>query len=165
IPKTHRKNLKEVNLMKKLTGRGVSSSLVILMAILASPIIARAQTQITTGVIQGTVVDETSAVIAGALIEVKNTDTNSTKTLSTDSDGRFVFLQLPSGRYTLTASKQGYTTLAQENLSLTVGQAINLNLSLKVSSVQERVTITAAPTIDTLRIESSSTTNDIALAR
>jgi outer membrane receptor for ferrienterochelin and colicin len=135
------------------------------MALLAAPIMARAQTQITTGVIQGTVFDEASAVVAGAGVEVKNTDTNLTRTLTTDSDGRFVFLQLPSGRYTLTVSKQGYTTLAQENLSLTVGQAINLKLSLKVSSVQERVTITAAPTIDTVRVESSSTINEMAIGR
>src|SRR5215470_15215310 len=151
--------------MKKHTGRSVCCSLLALMALLAAPIIARAQTQITTGVIQGTVLDESSAVVAGAVVEVKNTDTNLTKTLTTDSDGRFVFLQLPSGRYTLTVSKPGYTTLAQENLSLTVGQAINLNLGLKVSSVQERVEITAAPTIDTLRVESSSTINEIAVSR
>jgi hypothetical protein len=55
--------------------------------------------------------------------------------------------------------------VAQENLSLTVGQAINLNLSMKVSSVQERVTITAAPTIDTVRVESSSTINEVAISR
>src|SRR5262245_36292504 len=151
--------------MKKYTGRGVCSFLLALIALLAAPIIARAQTQITTGVIQGTVLDEAGAVVAGAGVEVKNTDTNFTRTLTTDSDGRFVFLQLPSGRYTLTVSKQGYATLAQENLSLTVGQAINLNLNLKVSSVQERVTITAAPTIDTVRVESSSTINEIAIGR
>src|SRR5215510_4511275 len=151
--------------MKNHTGRGVCCSLLALVALLAAPIIARAQTQITTGVIQGTVLDESSAVVAGASVEVKNTDTNLTKTLTTDSDGRFVFLQLPSGRYTLTVSKQGYATLAQENLSLTVGQAINLNLSLKVSSVQERVTITAAPTVDTVKIESSTTLNETAISR
>ncbi|HEY7183234.1 MAG TPA: TonB-dependent receptor, partial [Blastocatellia bacterium] len=151
--------------MKKHTGPGMCGSFLILMAFLAAPMIARAQTQITTGVIQGTVIDENKAVIAGAAVEVKNTDTNLTRTLATDSDGRFVFLQLPSGRYTLTVSKQGYTTLAQENLSLTVGQAINLNLGLKVSSVQERIEITAAPTIDTLRVESSSTINEIAISR
>jgi hypothetical protein len=151
--------------MKKHTGQGMRCSLLALIALLAAPVIAAAQTQITTGVIQGTISDEASAVVAGAGVEVKNTDTNLTRTLTTDSDGRFVFLQLPSGRYTLTVSKQGYATLAQENLSLTVGQAINLNLSLKVSSVQERVTITAAPTIDTVRVESSSTINDMAISR
>src|SRR5262245_13146889 len=111
--------------MKKHTGPGVCCSLLALMVLFAAPIIGRAQTQITTGVIQGTVLDEANAVVAGADVEVKNTDTNLTKNLKTDSDGRFVFLQLPSGRYTLTASKQGYTTVAQENLNLTVGQAIN----------------------------------------
>ncbi len=153
-------------IMKKHTRSGVWCSLLALMALLfGAPIIGRAQTQITTGVIQGTVLDEANAIVAGADVEVKNTDTNLTKNLKTDSDGRFVFLQLPSGRYTLTASKQGYTTVAQENLSLTVGQAINLSLNLKVSAVQERVTITAAPTIDTVRVESSSTLNEIAISR
>lgn len=147
--------------MRKHAGLGVRG---ILFALLLS-LTAYAQTQITTGVIQGTVADEAGAVVPGASVEVKNVDTNLTKTLNTDSDGRFVFLQLPSGRYTLTASKQGYATLVQENLSLTVGQAINLNLSLKVSAVQERVTITAAPTIDTVKTESSSTINEIAIGR
>ncbi|MGH9836012.1 MAG: TonB-dependent receptor, partial [Blastocatellia bacterium] len=147
--------------MKRPTGLGVCG---ILFALLLS-LTAYAQTQITTGVIQGTVADEAGAVVPGASVEVKNVDTNLTKTLSTDSDGRFVFLQLPSGRYTLTVTKQGYAVLAQENLRLTVGQAINLNLSLKVSAVQERVTITASPTIDTVRVESSSTINEIAIGR
>ncbi|HKQ77785.1 MAG TPA: TonB-dependent receptor [Blastocatellia bacterium] len=151
--------------MMKHTGPGWRRSLLALMVLLAASIGASAQTQITTGAIQGTVFDEANAVVAGADVEVKNTDTNLTKNLKTDSDGRFVFLQLPSGRYTLTVMKQGYTTLAQENLSLTVGQAINLNLNLKVSAVQERVTITAAPTIDTVRVESSSTINEIAIGR
>ncbi|MCG3163357.1 MAG: hypothetical protein JMDDDDMK_04754 [Acidobacteria bacterium] len=151
--------------MRKHRGLGVCCSLLALLLLIASPTLIHAQTQITTGVIQGTVFDQANAVVADANVEVKNTDTNLTKTLKTDSDGRFVFLQLPSGRYTLTVSKRGYSTLAQENLSLTVGQAINLNLNLKVSSVEERITITAAPTIDNVKTESSSTLNEIAVSR
>jgi len=82
---------------------------------------AYAQTQITTGVIQGNVQDEAGAFVPGSTVEVKNVDTNLTKTLTTDDDGRFVFLQLPPGRYTLTASKQGFTTLKQEEFTLNVG--------------------------------------------
>lgn len=126
--------------------------------------VVQAQAQITSGVIQGTVVDEAGAVIPGAEVEAKNADTNFTRTLSTDINGRFVFLQLQPGRYTLTVSKQGYSTLEQQNLSLTVGQAISLNLALRVSSVQERITITASPTIDTVKTESSSTLNEIAIS-
>ena len=90
------------------------------------------QTQITTGTVQGTVEDEHGAVVPGATVEVKNLDTNLTRTLTTDDGGRFVFLQLPPGRYTLTVSKQGFATLAQEPFALTVGQAANLDLKMKV---------------------------------
>ncbi len=147
--------------MKRATGLSLCAFLLALLL----PFAAQAQSQITTGAIQGTVADEAGAVIPGAGVEVKNADTNLTRTLNTDSDGRFVFLQLSSGRYTLTVSKQGYSTLVQENLNLTVGQTINLNLNLKVSAVQERITITAAPTIDTVKTESSSTLNETAISR
>src|SRR5262245_35195876 len=78
-----------------------------------------AQTQITTGVIQGILLDPQGAVVAGANVEVKNPATNFTKTVTSDGEGRFVFLQLDSGRYVLTASKQGFATTIQENLELT----------------------------------------------
>ena len=122
-----------------------------------------AQTQITTGVIQGTVLDEQGAIVPGANVEVKNPDTNFSRALSTDADGRFVFLQLSSGRYNLTVSKQGFATLVQENLELTVGQAISLTLSMRVSRLEEKITITAAPTIDTVKTESSSTLNELSV--
>jgi Carboxypeptidase regulatory-like domain/TonB-dependent Receptor Plug Domain/TonB dependent receptor len=121
---------------------------------------ARAQSQITTGVIQGTVTDEAGAVIPGAQVEIKNLDVNLNKILSTDENGRFVFLQLQPGRYAMTISRQGYTTLVQENLTLNVGQTITFNVDLKISQVQERVTITAAPFIDITKTESATTLNE-----
>jgi outer membrane receptor for ferrienterochelin and colicin len=123
----------------------------------------KAQTQITTGVIQGTVTDQAGASIPGANVEAKNTATNISRTLSTGTDGRFVFLQLQPGRYSLTVVKQGYARLLQENLDLTVGQTINLSLAMKISTVEETVTITASPTIDTVKSESSSTINERAI--
>lgn len=137
----------------------------LLLLVLLLPLAAYAQTQITSGVIQGTLADERGAVIAGATVEVKNLDTNLAKTLTSDEGGRFVFLQLQPGRYTLTASTQGYATVEQQNISLTVGQTVTLNLSMKVSAVQERVTITAAPTIDIVKTESSTTLNETAISR
>jgi hypothetical protein len=130
----------------------------------AGVVAVRAQSQITTGVIQGTVTDQAGAVVPGANIEVKNLETNLVKNLSTDEDGRFSFLQLPSGRYTLTATKQGFSTLIQKDFPLTVGQTISLNLDMKVSGVDEVVTITSIPTIDTVKTESSTTLNEQAVS-
>lgn len=119
-----------------------------------------AQTQITTGAIQGTVQDANGAAVAGAEVEVKNADTNFIRTTTTDEEGRFIALQLPPGRYTVTVTKTGFATLVVEKADLTVGQAMNLPLSMKVSSVAETVTITATPTVDTVKTESSTTLNE-----
>ena len=119
-----------------------------------------AQTQITTGTIQGTVLDANGAAVPGASVEVKNVDTNFIRTTTSDEEGRFAALQLPSGRYTVTVTKTGFATLVVNQADLTVGQALNLPLSMKVSSVQETVTITATPTVDTVKTESSSTLNE-----
>jgi len=116
-----------------------------------------AQTQITSGTIQGTVLDANGAAVPGAIVEVKNVETNFSRGLTTDEDGRFVGLSLPPGKYTVTVSKQGFATLVVEDANLTVGQAMSLPLSMKVSGVAERVTITATPTIDTVKTESSTT--------
>ncbi|CAN5739347.1 hypothetical protein BH20ACI3_BH20ACI3_27540 [soil metagenome] len=116
-----------------------------------------AQTQITSGTIQGTVLDANGAAVPGAGVEVKNVETNFSRNLTTDEDGRFVALSLPPGKYTVTVSKQGFATLVVEDANLTVGQAMSLPLSMKVSGVEERVTITATPTVDTVKTESSTT--------
>ncbi len=131
-----------------------------LLLISVPALTAWAQSQITTGVVQGTVSDEAGAVVPGATIEAKNLETNEVKTLSTDEGGRFVFLQLTPGRYTVTISKQGFATLVQEAFPLTVGQTITLNPSMKVSQLQETVTISEIPVVDTLKTEASTTLNE-----
>ena len=122
---------------------------------------AWAQAQATTGVIQGTVSDQSGALVPGANVEAKNLDNNFTRSQSTDSGGRFVFLQMPVGRYTLTASKQGFSTVVQENFSLTVGQTVSLDLGIKVSAVAERIVVTATPTVDVAKTEDSTILNEL----
>ena len=143
----------------KLTGW--VSCLVIVIAIAS---ISNAQTQITTGTIQGTVSDANGAAVPGASVEVKNTETNFLRTVTTDDEGRFTVLQLPPGKYTVTVSKSGFATLIAENAELTVGRALNLPLTVKVSQVQETVTVTATPTVDTTKTESSTTLNELAVS-
>ncbi len=130
----------------------------------AGAVAVSAQSQITSGVIQGTVTDTAGAVVPGANVEVKNLETDMTKNTSTDEDGRFSFLQLPSGRYTLTVTKQGFSKLIQQDFPLTVGQTISLNLDMQVSGVEGVVTITSIPTIDTVKTESSTTLNEKAVS-
>ena len=93
---------------------------------LALPAPVLAQTQITTAVIEGVVVDASGAVLPGVNVEVRNVDTNFTRALTTDRDGRFVALQLPPGRYTVTFTLAGFATLVQEDVLVTVGESVRL---------------------------------------
>jgi hypothetical protein len=142
-------------------GKGLIISMLVLLVL--SPAIY-AQTQITTGTIQGTVLDANGASLPGANVELKNVETNFVRTVTTDEEGRFIALTLPSGRYTLTITKSGFATLVVEKAELTVGQALNLPLTMKISQVQETVTVTAAPTVDTTKTESSTTLNELAVS-
>src|SRR5215471_4176598 len=125
--------------------------------------VAPAQTQITTGVIQGTALDQSGAVVVDADVTARNLDTQTESRQKTDSDGRFVFLSLNPGRYTVTASKTGFSTVVQKELDLTVGQALSLKLTLKVSAVNETVEVTGTPVIETTESQSSTTLNEIAV--
>src|SRR5262245_16904526 len=127
-----------------------------LLAALACCLPASAQTQITTGVIQGTVLDPQGAVVADAAVEAKNLGTNLTRAAHTDAGGRFVFLQLPPGRYSVSVKKPGFATLVQDNVPLSVGQLVSLDLTMKVSSVDETVTVTGTSIVDDSKTEVSS---------
>src|SRR6185503_14171232 len=137
-----------------------AASLILTLLIASS---AGAQTQITTGTIQGTVVDANGAVVPGANVEIKNLGTNFSRTLTTDDEGRFVAPLLQPGNYSVTVSKQGFATTVLESTALTVGQALSIPFSLKISSVEERVTVTTTPTVDTLKTEASTTMNETAV--
>lgn len=123
---------------------------------------AAAQTQITTGVVRGSVADATGAILPGATVEARHIDTNLARTTVSDSEGRFIFLQLPPGMYKLTFTLPGFATLVQENVDLTVGQAITLPAVMKVSGVSETVTVTTSTrVVDSTRTAAANTLNQL----
>jgi hypothetical protein len=135
--------------------------LLTLVLSLVLPAWTSAQSQITTAVIEGVVADSSGAVLPGVTIEVRNVDTNFTRTIVTDRDGRFAALQLPPGRYTATLKLPGFATLVQENIAVSVGESARLSPVMKVSGLAETVTVsTQAPTVETNRTAQASTLNE-----
>lgn len=118
------------------------------------------QSQATTGVIQGTVTDPNGAVLAGASITVKNVNTGFERTVSTNSDGFYSAPLLPLGKYRVTASANGFSTTILENVEVTIGNTIALNISLKVGTASETVDVTTeADAVDTARTELATEIN------
>src|SRR2546423_8335792 len=121
------------------------------------PASAHGQAQATTGVIEGVVLDQGGAVVVGATVTVKNRDTGFERTATTDDNGRFRAVLLPTGTYTLEVQKQGFARVVRENIELTVGQTLNFNLSLQPAGAAESVTVTSeAPIVETTRAEQST---------
>ncbi len=132
---------------------------------LALAVPAAAQTQITTGVIQGVASDASGGVLPGVTVEARNLDTNFTRTQVTDDAGRFVFLQMPPGNYKVQFTLSGFATTVQENVVLTVGQAVNLPVKLSLSSVAQTVTVTTSPrTVEVARTGVANTINERTIA-
>ncbi len=122
------------------------------------------QAQSTTSTVQGDVLDEKGGSVPGASVEAKNLDTNYIRTESTDGDGHFAFLNLAPGRYTLTITKSGFTTIVQQNVNLTVGQVLTIPVSVKVSSVAQQIIVSDVPVIETTATESSATLDEATIA-
>jgi Carboxypeptidase regulatory-like domain/TonB-dependent Receptor Plug Domain len=121
----------------KISQRAFASFVIVISLAFA----AFAQSQSTTGSIQGTISDQNGAAVAGATVNIKNANTGFERSLTTKADGFFTAPQLPLGKYKVTVSAKGFSNSVYEN-DLTVGQTLNLNIDLKVGSASEIVTVT-----------------------
>jgi Carboxypeptidase regulatory-like domain/TonB dependent receptor-like, beta-barrel len=119
-------------------------------AMLVTAPLVHAQT--TGATLQGTVTDEQSALMPGASVTITNTETGWTRSVVTDERGWYRATALPPGEYELRAELQGFATYVRKGLTLTTGQEATVNLSLKLATVAETVTVTAdAPLVETTR--------------
>ncbi len=108
--------------------------------------------QTTGATLQGTVTDEQSASMPGASVTITNTETGWTRSVVTDERGWYRAIALPPGEYELRVELQGFATYVRKGLSLTTGQEANVNISLKLATVSETVTVTAdAPLVETTK--------------
>ena len=105
------------------------------------------QTQLST--VFGTVTDPTGAVIAGADITVSCINTGLKRIGYTDLKGEYHVAGLPPGRYTIRAGKENFQTQVLEGIALSSGAAIAINLSLRIGTIPQDVTVKADVAIDT----------------
>lgn len=104
------------------------------------------QESATTGSITGTVVDNNGAPLPGATV-VATSETGVKRSTVTDVDGTFTIPFVTPGKYTIEASLQGFTNYKAE-LTVSLGQRVNLGtMSLKLAG-EEVITVTETPTVD-----------------
>ena len=97
------------------------------------------------GVIQGTILDPTGAVIPGATVSATNPATGSVITRNTSDAGFYVLSPLVPGEYKVTVAAKGFEELVQEHVVVNAMAVVGLNLTLTVGSSTQEVTVTGAP--------------------
>jgi hypothetical protein len=105
-------------------------------------IVLTALGQSTTGSIAGVVLDEQRAVIPNATVTARNTDTGLTRTLQTDGEGRYNFVNLPVGSYEVMVEATNFAKYIQTGITLNVNQNAVVDVGLRAGGVQEVVTVT-----------------------
>ncbi|HEX4485233.1 MAG TPA: carboxypeptidase regulatory-like domain-containing protein, partial [Terriglobales bacterium] len=101
-----------------------------------------------TGTIEGTVTDNSQAVVVGAEVVATYKATGVTRTATTNGTGNYRFDFLPAGAYTIKVTKSGFASLLQ-GAELLVGQTATINASLKLGATSQTVEVTTqAPLID-----------------
>jgi len=100
------------------------------------------------GKITGTVVSEDGMGLPGATLEISSPALiTGTQSATTSPRGTYVFLNLPVGKYKITATRDGFKRVARTNIEITAGGSVTLNLTLPVGGVQETVEVTAESSI------------------
>jgi hypothetical protein len=114
-----------------------------LVAILSTGVAAA---QITgQGAVSGTVTDPDGASIPGAKIDVRSIATNVVLSRTSTSSGYYVVSPLSPGKYTVTVTAPGFSTLAQENVNVDALQTTAFDPKLKLGQITDTITVTTAP--------------------
>ncbi|MBV9183605.1 MAG: carboxypeptidase regulatory-like domain-containing protein, partial [Acidobacteria bacterium] len=96
---------------------------------------------VSTSQISGVVQDPSGAPIADAQVTVTQTSTALNRSAITDNNGSYILTNLPVGPYQLRVSKNGFDTYLQNGIVLQVSTNPAINVTLKVGSVSETITV------------------------
>lgn len=106
--------------------------------------------QMPSATILGVVTDSSSAVIPGATVSVRNLETGQSRSITTDTNGRYRLAQLPVGLYEVRTEQAGFRSEVRTGVALSVAQEAVLDFTLGVGGIEQTVTVSAeAPLVNT----------------
>jgi hypothetical protein len=145
---------------RKLTALFRASVCALVLLSLAAT--ARAQFR---AAVQGTVTDQSGAVVPAAALTLRNNETGKTQTASSGDEGFYRISELPPGNYTLTVEKAGFKKTTFEKLVVNAEQVQGLDVVLTAGEVAETVTVTdtQTPALETenANIDKAVTTREV----
>jgi hypothetical protein len=146
-PVGHLCALQSLQSIEEVTMKRSFVFLVAVAMLMLSPALARAQ--IEQGRIIGTVTDAQGGLLPGVTVTAKSPALIGTRSTVTESDGSYRFAALPSGTYALTYTLPGFKIIVRDNIVLSVGTTLTVDMQLQLAQLSESVTVSgASPVVD-----------------
>ena len=151
--------------MRLNVGRGIMRSLggvtmslrklLVLTSLLCAvlSVASRGSAQVNTVNLSGTVLDPQNLAVKDAKITLQNAAKGIERTATSEADGRYKFVGLPPGTYTLTVEAPGFAILTDKSFTLTLGLVAEYNPQLQVQTTAASVNVSASPDL----VETSKT--------
>lgn len=119
-----------------------------LLAYLASPAAAQTATAATGG-IDGTVTDNTAAVLPGATVTITSAALMGARSAVTNEKGEYRFVAVPPGEYRIVYELPGFATVVRDGIPVSAGFTATLNQQMQVATQEETITVIGAgPVVD-----------------
>jgi len=120
--------------------------------------LAPAAAQVTTATIVGTVTDASGGALPGATVTARHADTGFTRTVPTSEVGTYRLEFLPTGRYVVEVTLDGFKPTTRSGIVLRVNDTARVDGTLEIGGISEAVTVEgAAPDVNTATPELSRT--------
>src|SRR5258707_13074363 len=132
--------------LKPFFPEGSMGSMLKLIAVLAVSLVTflpLSFAQKTTGDIDGTVTDQSGAMLPGCALTLTDQANGAVRKTTSNAQGNFSFLNLPVGTYTISETKEGFKALAQKDVEVHVSTVTTTNLGLEIGAATEMVTVEA----------------------
>ena len=120
-------------------GQGIAVSTVFALAFLSTN---EASAQQATAQIAGTIRDASHAVVVGAKVTLKNSDTNLARSVTSNKDGDYLFTLVSIGTYEIAVEQTGFTKYVRKGITLEINQNAHLDVDLKIGATSQVVEVT-----------------------
>ncbi|HET9400835.1 MAG TPA: carboxypeptidase-like regulatory domain-containing protein [Candidatus Acidoferrales bacterium] len=114
----------------------------VMSTVCTSPVKAQS---VSTGTIEGQVVDPQNAAVVGAAVTLADKSTGATRTAETNDVGRYIFPQVPPGEYNVTVAKEGFSQAKIADQGVSIGVTLTINVSLKVGATTQTIEVNYTP--------------------
>jgi len=96
---------------------------------------------VTAGTIKGSTIDEGGLPIPGVLVTIRSDNLMGVRQAETNNDGRFLFIELPPGKYALTAEAAGFAKVTKPNMAVNIGRTTHVTVEMPMAGAGEEFVV------------------------